>query len=74
MTSKIALIALPLALLAGCAVPEASTDKVYQEQEAVTGSRIARKTPQNVESVDGETVRQRGGVATTAGVPRGKDH
>ena len=64
-----------LALLAGCAVPEASTDNAYHEQEVVTGSRVPRKTPANVEAVNGESVRDRGGVAPATGMarPRGSD-
>jgi outer membrane receptor protein involved in Fe transport len=60
-------ITLPLALIAGCAAPAATTDTAYHEQEVVTGSRVPRKTPQNVEAVNGDSVRMRGTLGNSGG-------
>jgi hypothetical protein len=66
-----------LFVVAACAAPEANkgSQGTYQEQEAVTGSRIARKSaPQGAQSVDGDAVRMQGSLGPTTGsrsIPKG---
>ena len=64
------LLVLSACTLAACALPDAKVadEKSYEEPAVVTGSRVPRKTPAGVQSIDGDSIRAQGQIAPGRGV------
>jgi len=64
-----ALFAFTLLAVAACAAPDTRTDdKTYEEPAVVTGSRVPRRAPSGVQSIDGDAVRAQGQIAPGRGM------